>query len=144
MKVKLSEIPDAGLTVTQRFNPTEMNLQTEELKFKAPLDVTAFFQKELDTVLVQVEAHGDPEMVCGRCLEVYTQPYGGHFQFGYSVKGQVALDVTDDIRQEILLTYPVQFLCSEECKGLCVRCGKNLNQGDCECGARGQAPRATS
>lgn len=139
MKVKLSEIPDAGLTLTERFNPTQMNLQTEELKFVAPLDVTADFHKEPDAVMVEVDARGRLEMICGRCLTVYTEPYGGHFELGYSVKGQFALDVTNDIRQEILLTYPVQFLCNPDCKGLCVSCGGNLNLGDCECSRRSDA-----
>ncbi len=133
MKIKISEIPEAGLTVSERFNPVEMSLQTAELKFTAPLEVTATFQKERDTVLVQVEAAGNTEMVCGRCLEVYRQPFDGRFDLGYELKGKVALDITNDVRQEILLSYPVQFLCRPDCQGLCPKCGKNLNEGSCSC-----------
>jgi len=32
-------------------------------------------------------------------------------------------------------------LCSEGCKGLCPRCGRNLNRGKCGCGAGGVDPR---
>jgi uncharacterized protein len=31
------------------------------------------------------------------------------------------------------LNLPVRFLCKEDCKGVCTKCGKNLNEGECEC-----------
>ncbi|MBI3332668.1 MAG: DUF177 domain-containing protein [Candidatus Omnitrophica bacterium] len=133
MKVRLSEIPSEGLTLSEPFDPAAMNLQTPEITFPAPLKVTALFQKERDTLFVRVEAQGERTMVCGRCLESYSDPYEGRFDLGYSVKGLVVLDLTDDIRQEILLTYPVVFLCKESCLGLCPACGKNLNTGACSC-----------
>lgn len=133
MKVKLSEISQNGLTLSEPFDPAAMNLQTPQLSFAAPLKVTAQFQKEQDTVFVRVEAEGQRTMICGRCLENTSDRYDGQFDLGYSVKGQFVLDITDDIRQEILLSYPVRFLCKEDCLGLCPRCGKNLNTGPCDC-----------
>jgi uncharacterized protein len=38
-----------------------------------------------------------------------------------------------DIRDYALLAVPMKRLCNEDCKGLCIRCGKNLNEGDCGC-----------
>ena len=35
--------------------------------------------------------------------------------------------------EEFLLALPVKALCSEECKGLCPKCGHNLNTGPCAC-----------
>ncbi len=133
MKVRVSDIPEKGLTLSERFDPTAMELDTPELTFATPVTVTAAFQKERETVMVQVEALGDVEMTCGRCLEVYKQPYDGRFSLGYSIKDQLFLDITGDIRQEILLSYPALFICKEECLGLCLRCGKNLNEGPCNC-----------
>ena len=46
------------------------------------------------------------------------------------------VDITSDIREELLLTMPSRFLCSEECKGLCPGCGANLNDGKCTCGKK--------
>ena len=39
----------------------------------------------------------------------------------------------DDVRDFALLAVPMKRLCSEFCKGLCIKCGKNLNDGDCGC-----------
>jgi len=42
-------------------------------------------------------------------------------------------DLTELLRQDILVAVPIKTLCSDECKGLCPRCGKNLNDGPCDC-----------
>ena len=117
--------------MTEVLDPAQMKLQTQAVALTAPLQVKAVFHKERDTVLVNVEAGSAMDLTCGRCLAVIGQPYDGHFDLDYSVKGQVSLDVTDDIRQEVLLSYPFRFLCREDCPGLCPQCGVNLNEGLC-------------
>lgn len=47
------------------------------------------------------------------------------------------IDITDEIRDLLLLALPVKLLCRENCKGLCAGCGANLNHESCRC-----APRA--
>jgi len=47
-------------------------------------------------------------------------------------------DLGEVIRELIVLDEPMKHLCSEDCKGLCQRCGKNLNEGPCGC-AKGEA-----
>jgi uncharacterized protein len=43
------------------------------------------------------------------------------------------LDLAAPVWEEINLTAPSKFLCTEECEGLCSKCGANLNQGPCGC-----------
>ncbi|MBI4124783.1 MAG: DUF177 domain-containing protein [Deltaproteobacteria bacterium] len=45
-------------------------------------------------------------------------------------------DLGDMVREQIILSLPLQPLCQEACKGLCPVCGKNLNEGPCQCKAR--------
>ena len=42
-------------------------------------------------------------------------------------------DLEDIIRTTFVLNMDSKLLCSEDCKGLCCRCGKNLNDGPCDC-----------
>ena len=42
-------------------------------------------------------------------------------------------DLNELLRQNTLVAVPIKPLCSEECKGLCPHCGKNLNDGPCDC-----------
>ena len=44
-----------------------------------------------------------------------------------------AADLEDIVRTVFVLNLDSKLLCSEDCKGLCCRCGKNLNEGPCSC-----------
>lgn len=131
MKVKLSEIPEEGLTLSEHLDPAQMRLDTPELKFTAPLDLTATFQRQREMAWVQVGITGQMQQICGRCLEPYERSYDSKFHLDYSIKGMLSLDITDEVRQEILLSYPIRFLCREDCLGLCPQCGANLNERSC-------------
>ncbi len=43
------------------------------------------------------------------------------------------VDLTQDIREAIILAFPGYPVCRSDCKGLCSQCGKNLNEGECGC-----------
>ncbi len=43
------------------------------------------------------------------------------------------LDVDILIRDEIIIGFPMRLLCSDECKGICMHCGTNLNESSCDC-----------
>ena len=51
------------------------------------------------------------------------------------------LDVDSFVYGESLLNLPMKVLCSENCKGICNRCGTNLNYGTCDCDTRSLDPR---
>ncbi len=51
----------------------------------------------------------------------------------YVVVEDGGLDLDELALADIILSLPSKFLCSEDCKGLCPACGKNLNDGDCGC-----------
>ena len=43
------------------------------------------------------------------------------------------LNVNDLLNNEIMINWPMKVLCKPDCKGICPKCGKDLNTGDCEC-----------
>ena len=43
------------------------------------------------------------------------------------------LDMDEQLREQLEMEFPMRFLCREDCKGLCPKCGKNLNEGECSC-----------
>lgn len=77
---------------------------------------------------------------CNRCLNESERTYtvnvreelGENEEGSYPIKSDmVDLDkITDDY---IIMNLPVNFLCKEDCKGICTVCGANLNLGECEC-----------
>jgi uncharacterized protein len=52
---------------------------------------------------------------------------------GFIVLPDLQLDVEPLILSDLILAIPTKHLCSPECKGLCARCGHNLNHGKCAC-----------
>jgi uncharacterized protein len=43
------------------------------------------------------------------------------------------LELAPMLREQLILASPMHPLCSDECLGLCPRCGKDLNEGPCRC-----------
>ncbi len=43
------------------------------------------------------------------------------------------LDLGATVREELILAVPSYVVCRDDCRGLCPRCGKDLNQGPCDC-----------
>ena len=51
----------------------------------------------------------------------------------FTLEGDSA-DLDDIVRTIFVLNMDSKLLCSDDCKGMCCRCGKNLNDGPCSCG----------
>ncbi len=51
------------------------------------------------------------------------------------------LDLDEQLLELLEMEFPSRFLCREDCKGLCERCGCNLNEGACTCGGDEIDPR---
>jgi len=56
------------------------------------------------------------------------------------VTGEI-LDTAPLVAEQVQLDLPVHPLCREDCRGLCPRCGANLNDGPCACGGPPEDPR---
>ncbi|MBR2422939.1 MAG: DUF177 domain-containing protein [Oscillospiraceae bacterium] len=50
----------------------------------------------------------------------------------FTLEGDSA-DLDDIVRTVFVLNMDSKLLCSDDCQGLCCRCGKNLNEGPCSC-----------
>lgn len=59
----------------------------------------------------------------------------------YAVIEDGFLDMDDELAELLELTFPTKILCREDCRGLCPKCGKNLNEGDCACDTKEFDPR---
>lgn len=94
---------------------------------------------------------------CSRCLEPVTVsiPIEIDEEVDMKLTDQERIDVLDEssyvrgkeldtekmLHNEILIRWPMRVLCKEDCKGICSRCGANLNQGSCDCDTADLDPR---
>ena len=96
------------------------------------------------TVGVKAEIRAKVESLCARCREKVFRPIVAELdaEFArepdsedpdlYTFEG-TTLDLSQAIGDALVLALPFRFLCKEDCKGLCPKCGANLNKGSCSC-----------
>jgi uncharacterized protein len=102
-------------------------------------------------ILVQGTLDTAIEGECSRCLnresvqlevpieELFVYPPRPEADFVLADDG--ILDLTPLLREEIILDTPMGVLCRPDCAGLCPNCGKNLNDGPCDCDRETIDPR---
>ncbi len=93
------------------------------------------------------------ELTCDRCISQFSRDWkfdlscilaesvGEDISDEYVLISDAAVDVADILRTTFILDMDLKWLCSEDCKGLCLACGTNLNSGVCSCGSRAADPR---
>jgi len=107
---------------------------TEIMRF--PHEVKYRLRAQLVTggVLVEGTVETAIEAQCGRCLKEFERKVVHedicHF---YDDLGHDLLDVTEDIREDMILAIPINPVCTEDCQGLCPDCGDDLNEAPCNC-----------
>ena len=87
-------------------------------------------------LLVNGELSHRFQCACSRCAESFTlEVCEPAFFANYPVsEAGEYVDLTPEMREAIILALPGYPVCREECKGLCARCGANLNREACTCG----------
>ena len=80
---------------------------------------------------------------CTRCLDETEKQFVFPFREEAGVDGGYKvlhdeIDISEMVNDTILTNMPVQFLCSEDCKGICCGCGVNLNKSACKCQNKGE------
>ena len=95
--------------------------------------------------LVSGKLNARVEMPCVRCLTPVVQELDFDFDEEFDealLPGEEAsLDLGDLAAQTWLTSLPMRVLCKEDCAGLCPQCGKNLNDGPCDCKEEELDPR---
>jgi uncharacterized protein len=98
-------------------------------------------------LVVTGEISGSAKHVCHRCLDEFDATVTIPFKEIYQQAGAGApepderqayysgdeIDISDLVRETLVLSEPLKTLCSENCRGLCPQCGTNLNRGSCAC-----------
>lgn len=117
--------------------------------------VMQFTNVENKQLLIQGETDVTIAIPCDRCLEDVDREYHIVIDKEIDLTGTseensmeelnymigTSLDVDQLIFGEILVSWPMKVLCREDCKGICKRCGANLNMTECQCQKTEPDPR---
>ena len=133
MRIYLNQVPETGFSAAAEFQPSSFDLDTEDVRVVSPVAIqyTVFLEKE--ELIAHLAIHCARGFVCARCLTSFEDDFSKEIDLVYPTTGIKFVDLTDDIRQEIVMEYPMKPLCQEACKGVCPQCGQDLNEADCSC-----------
>ena len=133
-------------------------IKNRECEFLKPLNLRlkAFRIRELFEVRGTFRTR--MRLPCSRCLKDFDAPLAFDFELTYTKEVPGLMDVFEDedielrieeigmiyfkgeeinlqqgIQEQVVMAFPLQPLCDENCKGLCPKCGSDLNRGDCGC-----------
>ena len=123
------------------------------LPFPRPVAITGTVENQDSVVRLRYHAVVEYQRECDRCLDPHTEVY--KLDFEHMLTGDDQGDGSDELvcipdfrldfdelaREDIVLEMPTKHLCRQECKGLCPKCGCNLNHSQCGCDLSEPDPR---
>jgi uncharacterized protein len=165
MRFVVEEIPESGMELTRDLETPWVaplvgpQFHTVDATLRLVLSLT----RSGHSVAARGHLTGPLGFICSRCAE--EAPFQVDHEFSHlfveaeDASGQIPEDVGDVetlestefegreidleplVAEELVLSLPTVPLCSEDCKGVCQRCGSNRNEGDCGCDIRDVDPR---
>lgn len=139
--------------------PFEYEMDLSDLEFsgcsslKKPVKIKGAAKNRAGVVFIELTAEYTISAPCDRCAAdierkeslpltyVVVQETEGEDTEDFVVAEDQKVDLDPLVRDDIVIRYPSKLLCNPDCKGLCPNCGKNLNEGDCDCAKEQTDPR---
>ena len=135
--------------------PFENAIELEEMEFAGdPIRFSDITAKGVMTgageeVSVRADVTATMHSRCVRCLEDVEMPMSASFDAVFARKPDPddpdlycfeasTVELTDAVRDALIMEIPMVILCSEDCKGLCPVCGVNRNIQSCTCQEGGE------
>ncbi len=131
MNIYVSQVPAEGRKDHASYDPATMEMDRDDVHLVEPFEVELFTTLAGEELVVTADIHCPLRMSCARCLEEFASMVNPTAIFSYQVEPNGVVDITDDVRQEVILAYPMMPLCRPDCQGLCNTCGQNLNVQRC-------------
>ena len=154
MIIELQSLTGGSKTVDIEIPAGEIDLEADTANLLQDVGLKADVRSSSGITAVEGTINAKAEMACTRCLERTAVPltfdfasrFVGTDSFGTSgehelhgedldydaIEGE-QIDLTDIVREQLLLNLPQQVVCREDCRGLCEKCGADRNLIDCKC-----------
>ena len=147
MRLNLREIlhvPGASVPFAFQLDLSDLDFYGER-PVEAPVQVSGTVRNMADALVLRGTAETTLSLRCDRCLKPFRREMKVHVECLLAEEledeendeivllenGEVDLD--EVFTTAMVLAMDSKHLCSEDCKGLCPRCGADLNEGPCGC-----------
>ena len=156
MIIKFSDLLAKGsrnkeIKLSFEFQPVKF--EGEEIKAVSMVDVNGQVNSKDEILELKAHIKTNLELTCSRCLDTFIYPIDVDIEERFTKSKELqddeelifveddTLDIIQIVENCIISTLPIKRLCKEDCKGLCLRCGANLNEGECGCDRESLDPR---
>jgi uncharacterized protein len=157
MFLSVKEMQKRKVRFDESFQPGQIDFSGEDLEQGSPLQASGaaeLLPRTGGQVRIQGKYAVEMTAECDRCLGRAVFPLNESFDLFYSPVAVIArdeevaideseteigfykgdgLELEDVLRERVLLALPMQRVCREDCRGICPVCGKNRNDGACDC-----------
>jgi uncharacterized protein len=145
LKFNFGFLLEADLGTSREYELNYPSVHLEDDVILTPLTGKFSAIRNSRGIYITGRLHSQIEGECARCLEAtqlpITIPLDDLFYYPphtappgeFAVGEDCFVDLGPLVRQVSLLETPMQPFCKSDCKGLCVECGQNLNEGSCDC-----------
>lgn len=147
LKINISKLSEGIYDYSLQTEPSQLLLGDA---FTSPVSVNIKLDKSSTQIYLKTEISLNGNFTCDRCLIDFTSNILTSADIVYMFEARSLksdplndiqilspdtnyIDISEDVRQYILLAIPIKILCSENCRGLCPSCGIDLNQSQCKC-----------
>jgi len=155
MRIQVGSLSEG--THQYRFRPRASELGLSE-SFTGEVSVDVTLEKTGSQIFLSAIVSTGGTFSCDRCTGLFEYPLAAAYRMCYMSEGSEAIemdtaeaqplpadsgiiDISDDVRQTVLLAVPLKLLCQENCEGICPQCGTNLNVKTCSCNQVRDDPR---
>ncbi|MBR6012296.1 MAG: DUF177 domain-containing protein [Selenomonadaceae bacterium] len=107
----------------------------ENGKLVGEIKIVGEVAKDDENLKIRGKIFCQRKFICDRCLNAAEEDQIHDFEEELD-SGEIVdnfFDITDIVHDTLMISQPIKNLCKTDCRGLCPVCGKNLNEGSCEC-----------
>lgn len=136
MLIQVARVPEDGQRLSGEEPAEILDLLPEGgFHVSGPVRADLFVHVVSGELLVRGTVEVQVGVQCARCLEFFsTTVRDSAFLRAYpGIHGTEEVDITEDLREAILLNLPLFPVCNDACRGLCAGCGNKLSEGPCGC-----------
>lgn len=130
----VAQVGENGYEIIHQLKPDFLDLsENDRFHANGDVDIDLIAKNVGTSILVQGSINTVIFCECARCLEKYEYSVAINDYCEYFDNFDDHIDLTDTIREDILLAFPTRPLCKLDCLGICSTCGTNLNISECDC-----------
>ncbi len=143
IRIETTQIGENGYTVSGEEPGALLELEQDPVaRTDGPIQYELTVEQAGQELVVRGQVEAPVQLRCSRCAQFFsTTVRVSSFLHAYEwAEHPEFLDVSADVREDLLLEIPGFPLCHGGCKGLCAQCGQDLNEGPCGCKPPEQGP----